>query len=480
MAVAVSAALPAAVVSVARDVVDDVAKATTQLYQQAVEAGNSAIEGLSRAAQVVAETSKAALPAVAGIAAGVLTTGGCLLATGGAGSAACVVAGFAVGGAVTSALSCPPGRSIAGCAVTGAIAGTVAGVVTVATGGLGGGLAATMIGGGLSSAASDATEQLLTTGHVDAGELLEQGIVGAGTAGILRGAGKVAKPRCNSFVPSTQVLMADGSHKAIEDVKIGDRVVAADPTTGKTSSQPVTDVITGSGQKNLVAVTVAVMDRDGPDDGARVQPAMTGTVTTTANHPFFVDDHGRPADPFDGSGHWANAGALVAGEHIATNGGDDARVVATRDRIEYATVHNLTVDGVHTYYVIAGNTPVLVHNCGDAAKHSVDNLADSLGDDVFFHYTDEAGHATIMEGGVVKANSKGVSYFAQDMVKSGDANNVLFAGNPRYAGRGSHVIGFRISPDRLGSGVQPNELVHQGSFRFTPDDVIYHGPNPFG
>ncbi|MER5702788.1 hypothetical protein ABT023_12705 [Micromonospora sp. NPDC002296] len=29
-------------------------------------------------------------------------------------------------------------------------------------------------------------------------------------------------------------------------------------------------------------------------------------------------------------------------------------------------MRDLTVANVHTYYVIAGNTPVLVHNCGDA------------------------------------------------------------------------------------------------------------------
>ncbi|MEO3862862.1 RHS repeat-associated core domain-containing protein [Acrocarpospora sp. B8E8] len=38
----------------------------------------------------------------------------------------------------------------------------------------------------------------------------------------------------NSFVPGTQVLMADGTHKPIEQIKIGDRVVATDPITGKT------------------------------------------------------------------------------------------------------------------------------------------------------------------------------------------------------------------------------------------------------
>jgi hypothetical protein len=35
-------------------------------------------------------------------------------------------------------------------------------------------------------------------------------------------------------------------------------------------------------------------------------------------------------------------------------------------------VHNLTVDDIHTYYVMAGNTPVLVHNCG-GARFAVDS-----------------------------------------------------------------------------------------------------------
>jgi hypothetical protein len=42
------------------------------------------------------------------------------------------------------------------------------------------------------------------------------------------------------------------------------------------------------------------------------------------------------------------------------------------------------------------------------------------------------------------------------------------------------MIAFRISPDKLRAGVQPNELVHNGSFRFALDDVIFHGANPFG
>jgi hypothetical protein len=107
------------------------------------------------------------------------------------------------------------------------------------------------------------------------------------------------------------------------------------------------------------------------------------------------------------------------------------------------------------------------------------NLADSLDENTYFHYTDARGHASIMEGGVVVANRKNVAYFTQDMVDPRDANGVLFAGNPDYVGRGSHVIAFRMPSGVLREGTQSNEVAHVGSFRFTPDQVIYHGLNPF-
>ncbi|OLF19616.1 hypothetical protein BU204_01535 [Actinophytocola xanthii] len=39
-------------------------------------------------------------------------------------------------------------------------------------------------------------------------------------------------------------------------------------------------------------------------------------------------------------------------------------LVAGRREQGYQRVHNLTVEGIHTYHVMADNTPVLVHNCG--------------------------------------------------------------------------------------------------------------------
>ncbi|MEN3614291.1 hypothetical protein AAH979_32675 [Plantactinospora sp. ZYX-F-223] len=35
---------------------------------------------------------------------------------------------------------------------------------------------------------------------------------------------------------------------------------------------------------------------------------------------------------------------------------------------DLGAAYNLTVDDIHTYYVLAGTTPVLVHNCGGPWK----------------------------------------------------------------------------------------------------------------
>ncbi|WP_110945800.1 hypothetical protein [Streptomyces avicenniae] len=60
-----------------------------------------------------------------------------------------------------------------------------------------------------------------------------------------------------------------------------------------------------------------------------------------------------------------------------------------------ATVHNLTIEGIHTYYVLAAETPVLVHNCGVTGLSSLRgrSLADAE-QDMFgqgFSFTSETG-----------------------------------------------------------------------------------------
>ena len=147
----------------------------------------------------------------------------------------------------------------------------------------------------------------------------------------------------NSFPAGTLVLMGDGGSTPIERVHEGDEVLATDPATGSTRAEPVTDLITGTGEKRLVTL---VVDTDG-DAGER-----TDTITATDRHPFWTP----------GPGLWTDAVDLTAGTELRTSTGADVEVTAVATRTVEQTVHNLTVAGTHTYYVLAGSTPVLVHN----------------------------------------------------------------------------------------------------------------------
>ncbi|MFB9300428.1 polymorphic toxin-type HINT domain-containing protein, partial [Kibdelosporangium philippinense] len=148
----------------------------------------------------------------------------------------------------------------------------------------------------------------------------------------------------NSFTPDTPVLMADGSHKPIEDVLIGDQVVATDPVTNTTAARAVTRVIVGEGSKNLVRVTVD----------------KAGTIETTDGHPFWLDVRGR----------WLEAKDLAPGDVLRFADGRRGAVTAVRKHTEVRKVFNLTVADIRTFYVTAklanGQVwrDILVHNTG--------------------------------------------------------------------------------------------------------------------
>jgi hypothetical protein len=153
--------------------------------------------------------------------------------------------------------------------------------------------------------------------------------------------GKVsAACRTNSFTPETRVLMADGTTKAIEDISVGDRVVAFDPETGERGVRAVTDTIVGEGVKQLVGIRIRTLSGE-------------STIWATEHHPFW-----NPA-----SRAWVDAGDLRVGSVLLTEDGDRVIVTGIDEVVRGQRVHNLTVEGIHTYYVIVADETVLVHNC---------------------------------------------------------------------------------------------------------------------
>ncbi|GEK17052.1 Hint domain-containing protein [Cellulomonas persica] len=143
-----------------------------------------------------------------------------------------------------------------------------------------------------------------------------------------------------SFAADTRVLLADGTTKPIAEIEVGDEVLAADPVDGTQAGKPVE------------AVHV--------HDDALVDLVVDGAVLRTSeDYPFWsVTDQ-----QFERADH------LTPGEEVLTATG----TTATIDGLDvansrYAPAHNLTITDLHTYYVLAGNTATLVHNCGQAAE----------------------------------------------------------------------------------------------------------------
>jgi hypothetical protein len=79
---------------------------------------------------------------------------------------------------------------------------------------------------------------------------------------------------------------------------------------------------------------------------------------------------------------------------LSTPSEEQVTVVATRSFEQRQRTHDLTIEGVHSYYVNAGETPLLVHNCLVTV----------------YHYTNKSGYNGIRAGNPYK-------------IKPGDSKN---------------------------------------------------------
>jgi RHS repeat-associated protein len=156
---------------------------------------------------------------------------------------------------------------------------------------------------------------------------------------------KAIEARQCSFLPGTQVLMADGTYKPIDQLQAGDMVLSTDPETGRTEPETVLAPLSSEGVKTMVEITI---DTDGATGD------QTGKLIATDNHPFWSSDLHT----------WVPADQLKAGSLLQTSAGTKVQVTAIRTWTAIQTVHNLSVDAFHTYYVVSGSVTILVHNTG--------------------------------------------------------------------------------------------------------------------
>lgn len=241
---------------------------------------------------------------------------------------------LAVGvGALTGALGGAAGGAASG-AVSRLLGAGVNAVVRGAALGAAGGAAEGAVGYGVSCVTSD--EGCSVSGVAKATA------IGAVTGGVFgAGASKLGAARgCHSFGAGTAVVLANGSTKAINQVKPGDFVLTAEPGTDQKEKHKVTKVHVTTHDRDFVTVTIAT--KQGPK-----------TLNTTALHQIYDST----------TKSWTRARDLNAGDRLQTADGSTAKVVNSRTYSDHKITYDLTVDGLHTYYVVAGDAALLVHNC---------------------------------------------------------------------------------------------------------------------
>ena len=145
-----------------------------------------------------------------------------------------------------------------------------------------------------------------------------------------------------SFAAGTLVLLDDRTTKPIEQVVKGDHVLGLDVDSRKGAVGTVTDWFVN---RDIDLADVTVRDAAG----------KTTVLHTTQHHPFWVEG----AVP-----GWLDAGTLEPGDILHTASGDKAVVEAVQSFTGAQDMYDLTVEGLHNFYVSTGSAAVLVHNAG--------------------------------------------------------------------------------------------------------------------
>ncbi|MEU9782781.1 ricin-type beta-trefoil lectin domain protein [Streptomyces phaeochromogenes] len=219
-----------------------------------------------------------------------------------------------------------------------------------------------------------------------------------------------APANCKCFLAGTDVLMADGTTKDIEDIELGDKVLATDPETGEAGPREVTRLIRTEDDKHFNELSIAT------EDGIQ-------ELTATHEHPFW--------SPSEQS--WIEAGDLTPGMTLLTDDGDIVIVTGNRAYTQHARTYNLTVDDLHTYYVLAGETPVLVHNSGGdwcTPEERIEDASD-IGN----------GHAGSKHAGDFPGHSpKDIGDLARDVMQNPARSQPLGGGRRAYQGKDGSTI----------------------------------------
>ncbi|MDX3311228.1 polymorphic toxin-type HINT domain-containing protein [Streptomyces sp. ME08-AFT2] len=89
------------------------------------------------------------------------------------------------------------------------------------------------------------------------------------------------------------------------------------------------------------------------------------SIVATDTHPFWVPDLKE----------WVEAGDLQVGQMLRTSAGTHVQITAASHYTKRQRTHDLTIEDIHAYYVLAGATPVLFTTAVDLSMKQVESMA---------------------------------------------------------------------------------------------------------
>ena len=192
-----------------------------------------------------------------------------------------------------------------------------------------------MVGGHVAIAVLEAPAEVANAIKIGAGHA-QKGIAGART--VLSGLRAKVLGRSFCFAAGTKVLMGDGSTKAIEDIREGDMVLSDDPKDEQAAEPRKVSQIHRTATYRLFHIEVHRADREG------------GEIAATASHPFWTQRG------------WVTAESLTKSDLLVDERGAPITIRSIAIESRDALTFNLSIEHTHTFFVVAGGTPLLVHN----------------------------------------------------------------------------------------------------------------------
>ncbi|MEM7365831.1 MAG: polymorphic toxin-type HINT domain-containing protein, partial [Pseudomonadota bacterium] len=155
-------------------------------------------------------------------------------------------------------------------------------------------------------------------------------------AKVLNTARKAPKPKPNCCFVAGTLVLTDQGYEAIENIEVGDLVLAKNVETGEQDYKPVTQLFV----KDREIFELIVVDATGRSE----------LIETTDDHPFYVSRIG-----------FVDTVELLPGDLIETGSNGLVRVDSVVRTGRSEVTYNFEVAEFHTYY--ATSLEVLVHNC---------------------------------------------------------------------------------------------------------------------